>query len=265
MNLNKKVITLILITVIIFISAFLIVTVDKASIKINSQNNNQNNNRNNIKKIIKDNNCEIPKRNNAKCSELSYQECENNDKCYTNRRSCLTPPQSYIDSLVIIKENCGSSGGEWDNSASMFFLNNFGVCKCPKDSKKMFPEDGFCETSISDLTGRKILPDDFYRYFEPLYNMQYKFYTEPSENNVVGDVLINPLLVSFHSDYFNLDEAEYIACLYGGRVVGQIDMISAYQIEFGIKSKEDALILKEEITKELTVDFVSLDIKIKND
>lgn len=263
----KKIIILISILIIIFISVLLIITArnNKASMKINSQTNNQNNNRHSVKKISKDNNCEIPKRNNTKCSELSYQECKNNDKCYSKGQSCLTPPQSYIDSLIIIKENCGLSGGEWNNSASMFFLNEFGVCECSKDSKKMFPEDGFCETSISDLTKKKILPDDFYRYYEPLHNRQYKFYAERSENNIVGDVLIDPLIVSFHSDYFNLDEAEYIACLYGGIVVGQIDMISAYQIKFGSKSEEDARALKKEIGKELTVHFVMLDIKLKSD
>lgn len=266
MALNKKIIAYVSLVFIIIISAIVVAIFNnrQAPQKTTPQTLAVKNSDTNPDATIKNNGCKMPKRNDTKCSELAYQECKNNNMCYLKHGSCLTPPQSYIDTLAIIKDNCQTTGGEWDNGV-MMYLNKFGGCKCPKGSKQMFPDDGFCKSSLLDVVKKKKLPEEFYRYYDQLHDGQKDFYQEPSEDKIVNDTAVDPLIVSLHSDYNNMDEAEYIACLYGGKVVGRVFLIDGYQIEFGSNTEEEAETLADKIENEPTVDFVMMDVVMSDD
>lgn len=265
MVINKKIIALISLTFLFLIFVLLIINFDNNRVvtKTDSPKISQ---KNDIepKEISKNNNCKIPKRNNTKCSELSLEECKNNTQCYQRGKSCFTPPQSYIDTLGIIKENCEISNGQWSNSTQMY-LNKFGVCECPADSKEMFPDDGFCGDPLLGIFKKKKLPEDFYKYYDVLHNRQNDFQKDSSSYKIINGVVVDLLTVSMNKDYANMDEAEYIACLFDGKVVGRVFLIDGYQIEFKNKTEEDAVMLADKIENEPTVDFVLIDVEMVSD
>lgn len=283
---NKKLIIIALSCIFILVSGVvLILFINYHKNKtVNNVNNSKNKNINaNVKKINtnslskfkKNENCVKPQRG-SQCSKLSLKECEKSNFCEIDGRSCvlnrlMIPPKSYFEGLEIAKKNCKISGGAWYDKAGTY---NSGLCECPYEEIKVkrfsgegystqfqykgeaHPADGFCGTNADRI---KMKPQEVPKIVEILSRR----HIEVSANRIgiaIDDLgnkyAYNPIYIILNDDYNNFNEAEYIACLVGGEVVGFLfsgRMPFDFQIKIPANTPEEAEEIQKIIEKEPTV------------
>lgn len=91
----------------------------------------------------------------------------------------------------------------------------------------------------------------------------------PQPNEIVldengGKISVNLVLVIMNNGFYNLDEIQRVADLVNGEIVGQIPLMSAYQLKLQTKNLKELEEIEAIIEADSAVDFVTIDIAMAN-